>query len=205
MDFERYTERARGFIQNAQTLALKSKHQQLTTLHLLNALMEDKEGLSANLIESSGGQFHRAHEAVNAALKKIPKVEGAVTGSVYLAPEMARLLEQAEQMADKAGDSFVTAEFFLLALCMATGTDAAKILSDANVLPQNLNSAITGFRKGRKADSANAEDNYDALKKYARDLTEEAAEGKIDPVIGRDEEIRRTIQVLSPAPKIIQC
>ena len=201
MDFEKYTERARGFIQNAQTLALKSNHQQLTPLHVLKVQLEDREGLASNLIDAAGGSSARAYEAVNAAFAKIPKVDGSGAGQIYLAPETARLFEQAEQAAEKAGDSYVTAEYLLLALAMAAGTEAAKILGDAGVTPQNLNSAITDFRKGRKADSASAEDTYDALKKYARDLTADAAEGKIDPVIGRDEEIRRTIQVLSRRTK----
>jgi len=201
MDFEKYTERARGFIQNAQTLALKSNHQQLTPLHLLKVQLEDREGLASNLIDAAGGSSARAYEAANAAFAKIPKVEGSGAGQIYLAPETARLFEQAEQAAEKAGDSYVTAEYLLLALAMAAGTEAAKILGDAGATPQNLNSAITDFRKGRKADSASAEDTYDALKKYARDLTADAAEGKIDPVIGRDEEIRRTIQVLSRRTK----
>ncbi|MDD9876852.1 MAG: ATP-dependent chaperone ClpB [Magnetovibrio sp.] len=201
MEFEKYTERARGFIQNAQTLALKSNHQQLTPLHLLKVILEDREGLGTGLIDAAGGQSARAYEAVGAQLAKLPKVEGGGAGQVYLAPETARLFDQAEQSAEKAGDSFVTVEYLLLALAMASGTAAQKILADAGVTPQNLNTAINDFRKGRKADSASAEDSYDALKKYARDLNEDAAEGKIDPVIGRDEEIRRTIQVLSRRTK----
>ncbi len=201
MEFEKYTERARGFVQNAQGLALKSNHQQLTPLHILKVQLEDREGLASNLIDAAGGSSARAYEAVNAAFAKIPKVEGAGAGQIYLAPETARLFEQAEQAAEKAGDSFVTAEYLLLALAMAAGTEAANILKDIGVTPQNLNSAISDFRKGRKADSASAEDNYDALNKYARDLTHDAAEGKTDPVIGRDEEIRRTIQVLSRRTK----
>ena len=201
MEFEKYTERARGFVQNAQTLALKSNHQQLTPLHLLKVQLEDREGLASNLIDAAGGSSARAYEALNAAFAKIPKVEGAGAGQIYLAPDTARLFEQAEQAAEKAGDSFVTAEYLLLALTMATSTEAGRILKEAGVTPQNLNTAIKDFRKGRKANSASAEDTYDALKKYARDLTEDAAEGKIDPVIGRDEEIRRTIQVLSRRTK----
>jgi ATP-dependent Clp protease ATP-binding subunit ClpB len=201
MEFEKYTERARGFVQNAQTLALKSNHQQLTPLHLLKVQLEDREGLASNLIDAAGGSSARAYEALNAAFAKIPKVEGAGAGQIYLAPDTARLFEQAEQAAEKAGDSFVTAEYLLLALTMATSTEAGRILKEAGVTPQNLTNAIKDFRKGRKANSASAEDTYDALKKYARDLTEDAAEGKIDPVIGRDEEIRRTIQVLSRRTK----
>ena len=201
MEFEKYTEQARGVIQNAQTLGLKSSHQQLTPLHILKVVLDDREGLASSLIDASGGQSARAYKAVDMAFAEIPKVEGSGAGQIYLAPETARLFEQAEQAAEKAGDSFVTTEFMLLALAIEAGTKAAKILKDAGVTPQNLNAAITDLRKGRSANSASVEDTYDALKKYARDLTFEAAEGKIDPVIGREEEIRRTIQVLSRRTK----
>ena len=201
MEFEKYTERARGFIQNAQTLALRANHQQLTPLHLLKTLLEDNEGMAAGLIDEAGGQSARAFEEVGAALHKLPRIEGAGAGQVFLAPDTARLLDKCEQMAEKAGDSYVTVEYLLLGLAMDTGSGAGKILADAGVTPQNLNRAIESFRKGRKANSANAEDSYDALKKYARDLTQDAEDGKIDPVIGRDEEIRRTIQVLSRRTK----
>ena len=201
MELEKYTERSRGFIQSAQTLAMRSGHQQLTPLHLLKVLLDDKEGLAANLIRAANGDAANALKGVELQLDKLPKVEGAGAGQTYLAQETAKLLEQAEKLAEKAGDSFVTAERLLLALTLATGTVAAKVLSDAGVTAQNLNRAIEDVRKGRKADSASAEDSYDALKKYAHDLTAAAADGKIDPVIGRDEEIRRTIQVLSRRTK----
>jgi ATP-dependent Clp protease ATP-binding subunit ClpB len=201
MDFEKYTERSRGFIQSAQTLATRSNHQQLSPLHILKVLLDDKEGLAANLIGAAGGDAAKALNSVEAELGKLPKVEGSGAGQIYLSQETGKLLEQAEQIAEKAGDSFVTAERLLLALVLATGTPAAKVLADSGVTPQNLNKAIEDVRKGRTADSATAEDTYDALKKYARDLTASAAEGKIDPVIGRDEEIRRTIQVLSRRTK----
>ncbi len=201
MEFENYTERTRGFIQSSQALALASNHQQLTPLHLLKCLLEDKEDLAANLIDAGGGDAVKAHRATEAELKKQPKVEGAAGQQIYLASETARLFEAAEQAADKAGDSFVTTEMLLLAIAMTVGSSAAKVLSDSGVTPQALNKAIEDYRKGRKADSRTAEDNYDALKKYARDLTETARDGKIDPVIGRDEEIRRTIQVLSRRTK----
>ncbi|MBC8269484.1 MAG: ATP-dependent chaperone ClpB [Rhodospirillaceae bacterium] len=201
MDFEKYTERSRGFIQSAQTLAARSGHQQLTPLHILKVLLDDKEGLASNLIDAAGADPAKAFSTVETELAKLPKVEGSGAGQVYLSQETGKLLEQAEQIAEKAGDSYVTAERLLLALVLATGTAAAKALSDAGLTPQNLNKAIEDVRKGRTADSANAEDTYDALNKYARDLTAAAAEGKIDPVIGRDEEIRRTIQVLSRRTK----
>ena len=201
MDFEKFSERARGFIQSAQTLAMRMNHQQLTPLHLLKVLLEDPEGLASNLIKEAGGNPARAFEGVGAQLSKQPRVEGSGAQQIYMGTDTLRLLDQAVQMAEKAGDSFVTAEYLLLALAMAAGSPAAQVLADAKVTPQNLNRAINALRKGRKADSASAESNYDALKKYARDLTAAAREGKIDPVIGRDEEIRRTIQVLSRRTK----
>ncbi len=201
MDIEKYTERSRGFIQAAQSLAQRSGHQRLTPEHILKILLDDREGLAANLIRASGGDPARALSAVEAALAKLPKVEGGGAGQLYLAPETARLFEAAEKIADKAGDSYVTAERLLLALAMASGTPAAEALAKAGVNAQGLNAAINDLRKGRKAESASAEDSYDALKKYARDLTAAAQEGKLDPVIGRDEEIRRTIQVLARRTK----
>ncbi len=201
MDIEKYTERSRGFIQAAQSLAQRSGHQRLTPEHILKILLDDREGLAANLIRASGGDPARALSGVEAALAKLPKVEGGGAGQLYLAPETARLFEAAEKIADKAGDSYVTAERLLLALAMASGTPAAEALAKAGVNAQGLNAAINDLRKGRKAESASAEDSYDALKKYARDLTAAAQEGKLDPVIGRDEEIRRTIQVLARRTK----
>ena len=201
MEFEKFTERSRGFIQSAQTFALRSNHQQLTPLHLLKVLLEDKEGLASNLITTAGGQPARALEGVGAQLRKMPQIEGSGAGQVYLAPETARLFEQAGELAEKSGDSFITVEKILLALALASGSPAAEVLADCGVTGQDLSHAIDEFRKGKRATSATAEDNYDALKKYARDLTQAAADGKIDPVIGRDEEIRRTIQVLSRRTK----
>ena len=200
MDIEKFTERSRGFIQSAQSLALREGHQQFTPEHLLKVLIDDEEGLAARLINASGGRDAAVRSGVEAAIRKLPKVSGG-SGQVYLAQETARLLDAAEQAAKKAGDSFVTAEYLLLALSAATGTEAAKILKEAGVTPASLNKAINDLRKGRTADSATAENAYDALKKYARDLTEAAQSGKLDPVIGRDEEIRRTIQVLSRRTK----
>ncbi|HXO00856.1 MAG TPA: Clp protease N-terminal domain-containing protein, partial [Stellaceae bacterium] len=201
MELEKYTERSKGFIQAAQNLALRSGHQRLTSEHLLKILLDDKEGLSANLIRAAGGDPQAALLAVEAELNRQPKVEGSGAGQVYMSPELARVLEQAEKIAEKAGDSFVTVERLLLALAMAKETPAGKALAAARVTPQSLNAAIEQVRKGRTADSASAEDSYEALKKYARDLTEAARDGKLDPVIGRDEEIRRTIQVLSRRTK----
>jgi ATP-dependent Clp protease ATP-binding subunit ClpB len=200
MDIEKFTERARGFIQSAQTLALREGNQQFTPEHLLKVLIDDEEGLAARLITAANGRDTQVRSGVEAALKKLPKVQGG-SGQVYLSQEAARLLDNAEQIAKKAGDSFVTAEYLLLALALAAGTESARILKDAGVTAKGLNAAIADLRKGRTADSATAENAYDALKKYARDLTELARTGKLDPVIGRDEEIRRTIQVLSRRTK----
>jgi ATP-dependent Clp protease ATP-binding subunit ClpB len=201
MDIEKFTERARGFIQSAQGLALRFNNQYFTPEHLLKVLIDDEEGLAARLIAAAGGKPEQVRDGVAHALAKIAKVEGSGSGQVYLAPETARLFDAAEQAAKKAGDSFVTAEYLLLALAMVAGTPSAKMLKDAGVTPQNLNKAIADLRKGHTADSATAENQYDALKKYARDLTELARTGKLDPVIGRDEEIRRAIQVLSRRTK----
>ena len=200
MDIEKFTERARGFIQSGQSLALREGNQQFVPEHLLKVLLDDEEGLAARLINAAGGRDAQARSATEAALKKLPKVQGG-SGQVYLGQDTAKLLDNAESVAKKAGDSFVTAEYLLLALVLASGTDAAKILKDSGVTAQGLNAAIAAVRKGRTADSATAENAYDALKKYARDLTELARNGKLDPVIGRDEEIRRTIQVLSRRTK----
>jgi len=201
MEIDKYTERSKGFIQSAQGLALRSGHQRLTPEHFLKILLEDKEGLCANLIRAAGGDPQAVLSAVETELGKQPRVEGSGAGQVYLTPEIARVFEQAEQIAQKAGDSFVTVERLLLALAMAKETPAGKALAAGGVTPQKLNAAIEDLRKGRKADSPSAEEGYDALKRYASDLTAVAREGKLDPVIGRDEEIRRTMQVLSRRTK----
>jgi ATP-dependent Clp protease ATP-binding subunit ClpB len=201
MNFDKYTDRAKGFVQAAQSLALREGHQQFGTDHLLKVLLDDPEGLVAGLIQRAGGRPADALAAVERTLAKRPKVSGGGAGQVYLAPELARVFDSAEKIANKAGDSFVTVERLLLALAMEPSADAGRALNEAGVNPTTLNQAINDLRKGRTADSASAEQAYDALKRYARDLTAAAAEGKIDPVIGRDEEIRRTIQVLSRRTK----
>jgi ATP-dependent Clp protease ATP-binding subunit ClpB len=201
MDFEKYTDRSRGFLQSAQSLALRSGHQRFTPEHILKVLLDDEEGLAAGLIKRAGGDAAQARQHTEQALERLPKVEGAGAGQLYLDPGTAKVFETAENVAKKAGDSFVTAERLLLALAMTPDTGAAKILKDAGVTPARLNQAINDLRKGRTADSASAEEGYDALKKYAKDVTAVAREGKLDPVIGRDEEIRRTIQVLSRRTK----
>src|SRR5216683_1451773 len=201
MNIEKYTERARGFIQSAQSLAMRDGHQQFSPLHMLKVLLDDSEGLVGGLIDRAGGNSRAILKATEDALNKLPKVSGSGAGQVYLAPELARAFDAAEKAADKAGDSFVTVERLLLGLTLEKDSDAGAILRKGRVTPQNLNAAIEALRKGRTADTATAENAYDALKKYARDLTQAARDGKLDPVIGRDEEIRRTIQVLSRRTK----
>ena len=196
MNLEKYTDRAKGFVQSAQNLALREGHQQFTPLHLLKVLLDDNQGMAAGLIKSAGGDPALARADVKAALDKLPKVEGSGAGQLYLAPETARVFATAEELAQKAGDSFVTVERLLHALLIEK-SEAADVLKNAGVTPTALNQAIDELRGGKTADSASAEESYDALKKYAIDLTEKAREGKLDPVIGRDEEIRRTIQILS--------
>ncbi|MDE1569229.1 ATP-dependent chaperone ClpB [Aquabacter sp. P-9] len=200
MNFEIYTERARGFVQSAQSLAVREGNQQFVPEHLLKVLLDDPEGLCSGLIQRAGGNPTQVRAEVEAALKKLPKVQGG-TGQVYLSQPLARVFEAAEQAAKKAGDGYVTVERLLLALAIEKESEAGKILARAGVTPQNLNTAIEALRKGRTADTPTAENAYDALKKYARDLTQAARDGKLDPVIGRDEEIRRTIQVLARRTK----
>src|ERR1700687_1497156 len=201
MDFEKYTDRARGFVQSAQSLALREGHQQFAPEHLLKVLLDDPEGLAAGWSDRAGGRSREVLAAVEASLAKLPKVSGGGAGQLYLAPATARVFDAGQKAAEKAGDGYVTVERLLLALALDKESEAGKILSRAGVTPQNLNAAINALRKGRTADSASAESAYDALKKYARNLTEAARAGKLDPVIGRDDEIRRTVQVLSRRTK----
>src|SRR5271165_3119162 len=201
MNFEKLTDRSKGFFQSAQSLALREGHQRLTPEHLLKVLLDDSEGLAAGLIARSGGRPEDALARVEQALARMPKITGAGAGQIYIAPQLAKVLDQAEKIAEKAGDSYVTVERLLLALAMERDADTAKILADAGVTPTGLNAAINELRKGRTADSPSAEQAYDALKRYSRDLTDAAAKGQLDPVIGRDEEIRRTMQVLSRRTK----
>ncbi|MEX6633597.1 ATP-dependent chaperone ClpB [Hyphococcus lacteus] len=200
MQFENYTDRARGLIQAAQTIALRDGHQQFTPEHVLKALLDDQEGLAANLIRAAGGQPETALQLTDEALAKLPKVEGG-NGQIYMAAPTAKVFATAEEIGKKAGDKFVTAERLLTALAVETDAGTSKILKQAGVTATKLNAAINDIRKGRTADTASAEQAYDALKRYARDLTEAARDGKLDPVIGRDEEIRRTMQVLSRRTK----
>ncbi|RBO53973.1 ATP-dependent chaperone ClpB [Rhodovulum sp. BSW8] len=199
MNLEKFTERSRGFLQAAQTIAMRESHQRLAPEHLLKALMDDEEGMASNLIRRAGGAPDRVLEAVEAALGKMPKVSGG-GGQTYMDQATGKVLDEAETLAKKAGDSFVPVERILMALCMVP-SKAKEALDAGAVTAQNLNAAINDIRKGRTADTASAEDGYEALKKYARDLTEMAEEGRIDPIIGRDEEIRRAMQVLSRRTK----
>ena len=199
MDLEKFTERSRGFLQAAQTIAARESHQRLTPEHLLKALLDDEQGMAANLIRSAGGAPERVAQAVDAALAKIPQVQGDA-GQTYLDQSTVKVLDEAQKIAKKAGDSFVPVERILTALAVVK-SGAKEALEAGAVSAQALNTAINDVRKGRTADSASAEEQYDALKKYARDLTQAARDGKIDPIIGRDEEIRRTMQVLSRRTK----
>ena len=200
MNIEKYTERVQGFIQSAQNYALSSDNQQFVPEHLLKVLLDDNEGLCASLIQKAGGDVKDAKTALQSALSSLPKVSGG-NGQLYMSQPLAKVFTKAEELAEKAGDSFVTVERLLQALAMEPTAKTSEILSKSGLTSTALNKAINEMRKGRTADSANAEAQYDALKKYARDLTKDAREGKLDPVIGRDEEIRRTIQVLSRRTK----
>ncbi len=200
MNLDKYSERTKGFMQSAQTFALGQEHQQFAPEHILKVLLDDPEGMAAGLIERAGGRAKDAMLGVEQALAKQPKVSGG-SGQLYLAPMTAKVFDQAEKIAEKAGDSFVTVERLLLALCMVKESEAGKVLAKAGVTANGLNEAINQLRQGRTADTASAENQYDALKKFARDLTQVARDGKLDPVIGRDDEIRRTMQVLSRRTK----
>jgi ATP-dependent Clp protease ATP-binding subunit ClpB len=202
MNLEKFTDRAKGFLQSAQTVSIRLNHQRISPKHLLKALLEDSEGMGAGLIRAAGGDAAVAVREVDAALARIPAVSGSgAQQTPGLDNDLVRVLDGAEQIAEKAGDSFVTVERLLLALTLATTTVAGKALAAAGVKAEGLNAAINALRKGKNADSATAEDRYDALSKYARDLTEAARDGKLDPVIGRDEEIRRTVQILARRTK----
>jgi ATP-dependent Clp protease ATP-binding subunit ClpB len=202
MNLEKFTDRAKGFLQAAQTLAIRLNHQRITPEHVLKALLEDSEGMASGLIQRAGGNPAVAQQAVDAALAKIPAVSGSGAQTApNLDNDTVRLLDSAEQIASKSGDSFVTVERILVALALASTTPAGQALKSANCAPKALEAAITALRGGHTADSASAENSYEAMKKYARDLTQAARDGKLDPVIGRDEEIRRTIQILARRTK----
>jgi ATP-dependent Clp protease ATP-binding subunit ClpB len=202
MNLEKFTDRAKGFLQAAQTVAIRMNHQRIAPDHLLKALLEDSEGMASGLIQRAGGNPAIAVAEIDRALGRIAAVSGSgAQGAPGLDNDAVRVLDQAEQIAAKSGDSFVTVERILVALTLATTTAAGQALKAANVTAQGLEAAITQLRGGRSADSAGAENAYDAMKKYARDLTQAARDGKLDPVIGRDEEIRRTVQILARRTK----
>ena len=202
MNLEKFTDRAKGFLQSAQTVAIRMSHQRISPEHMLKALLEDEQGMASGLIRAAGGSPEAAVRETDAALARVPSVSGSgAQATPGLDNDLVRVLDQAEQVAQKAGDSYVTVERLLLALALASTSTAGKALAAAGVKPEALNAAINEIRKGRTADTAGAEDRYDALKKFARDLTEAARDGKLDPVIGRDEEIRRTIQILARRTK----
>ncbi|MEO5866634.1 MAG: Clp protease N-terminal domain-containing protein, partial [Sphingomonas sp.] len=202
MNLEKFTDRAKGFLQSAQTVAIRMSHQRISPEHLLKALLEDEQGMAAGLIAAADGDAKRAVSETDLALSKIPAVSGSGAQSTPgIDNDLVRVLDQAEQIAGRAGDSFVTVERLLVALALSLDTVAGKALKSAGVTPGGLNAAINQLRQGRTADTAGAEDRYDALKKFARDLTQAARDGKLDPVIGRDEEIRRTIQILARRTK----
>ncbi len=200
MDIEKLTERVRGFLQAASTIAIREFHQRITAEHLTKALLDDEEGAASGLIRTAGGDPARVKSAIDAEVMKQPKVQGAGAGQPQVTPELVRVLDAAQQAATKAGDEYVAQDRLLIALA-ASDTAAGKALRDAKATPIALEKAVADIRKGRKVDSQNAESSFDALKKYARDVTQLARDGKLDPVIGRDEEIRRTIQVLARRTK----
>ncbi|MBD3747019.1 MAG: ATP-dependent chaperone ClpB [Sphingopyxis terrae] len=202
MNLEKFTDRAKGFLQAAQTIAIRMNHQRISPEHIAKALLEDSEGMAAGLIQRAGGDMPRAVAGIDALLAKVPAVSGSgAQATPGLDNDAVRLLDQAEQVATKAGDGYVTVERLLLAMVLASSTPVGKAFADAGVKADALNTVINELRRGRTADSAGAEDSFEALKKYARDLTEVARSGKLDPVIGRDEEIRRTVQILARRTK----
>ncbi|MBB3033459.1 ATP-dependent chaperone ClpB [Alteriqipengyuania lutimaris] len=202
MNLEQFTDRAKGFLQSAQTTAIRLNHQRITPLHVLKVLLDDSEGMASGLVQRAGGDPVKAEQRVDDELGRIPAVTGGgAQQSPGLDNDTVRVLDSAQQIADKSGDSFVTVERLLVALALASNTKAGGVLADAGVDAKALERAIADLRGGRTADTANAEQAYDAMQRYARDLTQAARDGKLDPVIGRDEEIRRTIQILARRTK----
>src|SRR3712207_2890759 len=200
MDIEKFTARAKGFLQAAQTSAIREYHQRVTPEHLLKALLDDEQGAAADLIRAAGGDPARVKQGVDAEIARQPKVSGAGAGQPQFTPDIVRVLDAAQQQAQRAGDEYVAQDRLLVALAHSD-TPAGRLLKSAGADAQRLEGAVADLRKGRKVDSQNAEEKFDALKKYARDITEAARTGKLDPVIGRDEEIRRAIQVLARRTK----
>ncbi len=201
MDFEKFTEKSRTFLQQAQTLATRSNHQSLEPEHMLRVMLDDEDGIASRLIQVAGGDDADLQKNVNAAIAKFPSVTGGGAGQLRVSGDLSKILDNALNLAEKSGDKFITAERILQAMGMAKSADIAGMLESAKIQPEELNKAINNMRKGRTADTAQAEDNFEALRKYSRDLTEDARAGKLDPIIGRDEEIRRTIQILSRRTK----
>ncbi len=201
MDFEKLTEKTKSLLQQAQTLATRYGHQSLEPEHFLKVMLDDADGLAPKIIRGAGGKVSLLKASLEGAIAKFPVVEGSGAGQLRLSGDLAKIFANAEQISEKSGDRFVTTERILQAMVMAKRTDVAGYLDDAGIQDQTLNQAINDVRKGRTADTAGAEDQFDALNKYARDLTEDARKGKLDPIIGRDEEIRRTIQVLARRTK----
>jgi len=201
MDFDKLTEKSKGFLQQAQTLAMRMSHQSLEPEHLLKVMLDDEDGLGVKLVQGAGGDVARLKGDINLAISKFPEVRGSGAGQIRLSGDIAKIIDNALILAEKSGDKFVTGERILQAMVLAKKVDISGTLEDAGVSDKTLNRAINDVRKGRTADSATAEDQFDALNKYAHDLTASAREGKLDPVIGRDEEIRRTVQVLSRRTK----
>ncbi len=201
MDFDRLTEKTKGFLQAAQTLASRHRHQSLEPEHLLKVMLDDQDGQAQKLVLASGGDFSRLKRDVEVAIAKLPVVEGSGAGGIRLSSDLSRIVDSALILAEKSGDKFVTIDRILQAMVLAKKTDIAGYLEESGVSDRKLNAAINDMRKVRTADSASAEGQFDALNKYAHDLTQAARDGKLDPIIGRDEEIRRTIQVLSRRTK----
>lgn len=201
MEFDRFTEKSRGFLQAAQTLAMRNDHQSLEPEHLLKVMLEDEDGLCARLIQTAGGDSAQLKKNVEQGISKFPSVSGPGAGQLRISSDLAKMLDNALNLAEKSGDKFVTAERILQAMSLAKASDVAGMLEGAGATPSALNNSINAMRKGRTADTAGAEDQFEALAKYARDLTADAREGRLDPIIGRDEEIRRTIQILSRRTK----
>lgn len=201
MEFDRFTEKSRGFLQAAQTLAMRNDHQSLEPEHLLKVMLEDEDGLCARLIQTAGGDSAQLKKNVEQGISKFPSVSGPGAGQLRISSDLAKMLDNALNLAEKSGDKFVTAERILQAMSLAKASDVAGMLEGAGATPSALNNSINAMRKGRTADTAGAEDQFEALAKYARDLTADAREGRLDPIIGRDEEIRRTIQILPGGPR----
>ena len=202
MEFDKFTEKSKSVLQKAQTLAMRGNHQSLEPEHLLKVMLEDEDGLTERLVQAAGGDSARLKKAVEQSLSKLPSVSGSGAGGLRISTDTSKTLDNALQLAEKAGDKYVTIERIFQSMLMSRpASEMGGIVADAGLNPTAVNQAINQMRKGRTADSANSEDQFEALAKYARDLTKDARDGKLDPIIGRDEEIRRTIQILSRRTK----